>query len=109
GTAKVGVIRLTTGLAWLGDKRTYSRQLFRTRLDRYGSSRSYWEFLTPAQRMERGVPARLLDLDEVANVVVRLARDESLFGRVLVGWSDGPPGLISWGDRGYRELEAIDL
>jgi NAD(P)-dependent dehydrogenase (short-subunit alcohol dehydrogenase family) len=108
-TAKAGVLRLTTGLAWLGEREHIRVNCFAPGWIATDPVRSYWETLTPGQRMERGVPARLLDLEEVANAVVRLARDESLFGRVLVWWSDGPPGLIPWGDRGYGELEAIDL
>ena len=50
--------------------------------------------------MKRGAPERLLQLDEVADAVFGLARDESLFGRVLVWWSDALPGLISWRDPG---------
>jgi hypothetical protein len=69
--------------------------------------RQYWESLTPAERVERGVPSRLLTTDEVAEVVVRLADDASLAGRILVWWSEDVPRLIQWGDRGYRDL--VDL
>jgi hypothetical protein len=54
---------------------------------------------------QRGAPSRLLSLEEVADAVVRLATDESLCGRVLVWWSEDPPWLIPWGDRGYEELQ----
>jgi NAD(P)-dependent dehydrogenase (short-subunit alcohol dehydrogenase family) len=63
--------------------------------------RTYWESLTPAQRIERGVPARLLTTDQVAEAVVQLATDETLAGRVLLWWSDDEPRLIEFGDRGY--------
>jgi NAD(P)-dependent dehydrogenase (short-subunit alcohol dehydrogenase family) len=69
--------------------------------------RQYWESLTPAERAERGVPSRLLTVDEVANAVVRLANDRSVAGRVLVWWSEDAPRLVRWGDRGYREFEAF--
>jgi len=108
-SAKAGVIRLTTGLAWLREKEHICVNCFAPGWIATDEVRSYWEALTPTQRLERGAPARLLDLEEVAEAVVRLARDESLFGRVLVWWSDDSPGLIPWGDPGYRELEAIVL
>jgi NAD(P)-dependent dehydrogenase (short-subunit alcohol dehydrogenase family) len=101
--AKAGVIRLTTGLA--------------TDVAQYGirvnclapgwiatdGPRQYWESLTPDERVERGVPARLLSAEEIAGMVVRLAADERLNGRVVVWWSEDEPRLIEWGDRGYRE------
>jgi len=108
-SAKAGVIRLTTGLAWLREKEHIRVNCFAPGWIATDEVRSYWEKLTPTQRVERGAPARLLDLEEAADAVVRLARDESLFGRVLVWWSDDAPGLVAWGDRGYGELEAIAL
>ncbi len=71
--------------------------------------RKYWESLTPAQHIERGVPSRLLSLDDVSNAVIRLATDRTLAGRVLVWWSEDQPCLIRWGDRGYRDTEEIAL
>jgi len=35
-------------------------------------------------------------------MVVGLATDDSMNGRVVVWWSEDPPRLIRWGDRGYR-------
>jgi len=105
--AKSGSIRLTTGLAWLGEKEHIRVNCFAPGWIATDEVRSYWETLTPAQRTERGAPDRLLQLDEVADAVVRLARDESLFGRVLVWWPDDSPGLIPWGDRGYGELQPL--
>jgi len=40
---------------------------------------------------------------------VRLAIDRSLNGRIVVWWSEDPPRLIQWGDRGYRNLEELSL
>ena len=101
--AKSGVIRLTTVLAkdvandgirvnclapgWIGTD----------------GPRQYWESLTPAQRAERGVPSKLLSAAEIAEMVVRLANDSSLNGRVVVWWSEDSPRIIEWGDRGYRD------
>lgn len=66
--------------------------------------RAFWDPLSPEERKQRGAPSRLLELDQVADAVVRLATDESLHGRVLVWWSEDEPGLIPWCDPGYREL-----
>jgi NAD(P)-dependent dehydrogenase (short-subunit alcohol dehydrogenase family) len=67
--------------------------------------RQYWESLTPAQRAERGVPSRLLAIDDVADMVFHLATDHSLTGRVVVWWSDKEPELIEWADRGYERAQ----
>jgi hypothetical protein len=66
--------------------------------------RTFWERWTPEERIERGAPSRLLELEQVADAVVRLATDESLHGRVMVWWSEDEPRLIPWGDVGYAEL-----
>src|ERR1039457_3673929 len=55
-------------------------------------------------RKTLGAPSRLLELDQVADAVVRLATGESLHGRVLVWWSEDEPRLIPWGDVGYAAL-----
>jgi NAD(P)-dependent dehydrogenase (short-subunit alcohol dehydrogenase family) len=102
--AKSGVIRLTTGVAkdvandgirvnclapgWIGTD----------------GPRQYWESLTPTQRAERGVPSKLLSIEGIAEMVVRLATDSSLNGRVIVWWSEDSPRIIEWGDRGYRTV-----
>jgi NAD(P)-dependent dehydrogenase (short-subunit alcohol dehydrogenase family) len=102
--AKLGVIRLTTGVAkeiagdgirinclapgWIASE----------------APKQYWESLTAAERVERGVPSKLLSTDEIAGMVVRLATDRSLNGRVVVWWSEDVPRLIEWGDRGYSNF-----
>jgi NAD(P)-dependent dehydrogenase (short-subunit alcohol dehydrogenase family) len=100
--AKSGVIRLTTGVA-----RDVAKDGIRVNCLAPGwigsdGPRQYWESLTPAERAERGVPSKLLSTEEIAGMVVRLATDPSLNGRVVVWWSEDPPRLIQWGDRGYR-------
>ncbi len=67
--------------------------------------KAYWESLTPEQRRERGVPDTLLSLEEVAGAILRLATDESLFGRIMVWWNGEPPRLIAEGDNGFQALE----
>ena len=78
-TAKAGVIRLTTMLAWLGEEE-------RIRVN----------CLAPGW----------IASEQVAEAVVLLAADETLSGRVMVWWSEDTPGLIPWGDRGYAALAA---
>jgi NAD(P)-dependent dehydrogenase (short-subunit alcohol dehydrogenase family) len=71
--------------------------------------RQYWESLTPAERLTRGVPSILLTPDQIADVVVRLASNRALNGRIVVWWSDDKPRLIQWGDRGYHVFEEFTL
>jgi len=42
--------------------------------------------------------------DEIADAVMRLATDESLYGRILVWWSEDAPSFIPFGDREYATL-----
>jgi hypothetical protein len=39
-------------------------------------------------------------------MVLRIASDDSLHGRVVLWWSEDGPRLIEWGDCGYRESVA---
>jgi len=107
--AKAGVLRLSTGLGWLGEKEHICVNCFAPGWIASEHVRTYWESLTPTQRIERGAPSRLLELTEVADAVVRLATDESLSGRVLVWWSEDSPGLIPWADPGYATLTPLIL
>jgi NAD(P)-dependent dehydrogenase (short-subunit alcohol dehydrogenase family) len=102
-TAKAGVIRFTTMLAWLGQENIRVNCLAPGWIAS-PPVRAYVDSLTTEQRKERGVPSKLLSVDEVADAVVRLATDESLCGRILVWWSEDEPRLIPWGDRGYAGL-----
>ncbi len=102
--AKAGVIRLTTMLAWLGPQENIRVNCLAPGWIASPPVRAFVDPLTPEQRKERGVPSRLLSLDEVADAVVRLATDESLCGRILLWWSEDEPRLIPWADRGYSDL-----
>lgn len=107
--AKAGIIRLTTALAWLGERENIRINCLAPGWIASEHVRNYWESLTPQQRVERAVPSRLLALEEVASAVYRLATDASLAGRVLVWWSENAPGLIPWGDRGYAALTDYEV
>ena len=102
--AKGGVVTMTTGLA-----RDLAPHGIRINCLTPGwidsdAPRQYWESLTPEQRIERSVPARLLKTTDVADIVARIANDESLNGRIIVWWSEDRPRLVAWGDRGYRDF-----
>ncbi len=101
--AKAGVIRFTTGLAGLAATDRVRVNCLAPGWIATDGPRTYWESLTADQRRERGVPAQLLTTDQVAEMVVRLAADDSLAGRVVLWWSEDAPRLIEWGDRGYLE------
>jgi NAD(P)-dependent dehydrogenase (short-subunit alcohol dehydrogenase family) len=101
-TAKAGLIRLTTTLEWLAKRDRIRVNCLAPGWIATDGPRQYWESMTPAQRAERGAPATLLSVDQVASAVVHLATDETLAGRVLAWWSDDPPRFIAGGDRGYE-------
>lgn len=105
--AKAGVIRLTTTLGWLAEKEHIRVNCLAPGWIATAELRAFWEPLTSEERQARGAPRRLLQLEEVADAVVRLVTDESLAGRVLVWWSEDAPGLIPWCDPGYGELDAL--
>ena len=107
--AKLGVIRLTTWVAKDAANDGIRVNCLAPGWIATDGPRQYWESLTPVQRAERGVPSKLLSTKEIADVVVRLATDRSLNGRVVVWWSEDLPRLIEWGDRGYRNVAELSL
>jgi hypothetical protein len=56
----------------------------------------------PPEQQSRGIPSRLLSLDESPRRGVRLATGGSLTGYVPVWWSEDQPGVIEWADRCYQ-------
>lgn len=105
--SKAAMIRMTTRLASLAETDGINVNCLAPGWIATQGVQSYWESLTPAERAERHVPSRLLTTDQISEVVVRLAEDRSLAGRVLVWWSEDTPRLIEWGDRGYRDFAAF--
>jgi NAD(P)-dependent dehydrogenase (short-subunit alcohol dehydrogenase family) len=108
--AKAGVIRLTTTLDWLAEKERIRVNCLAPGWIATPSPgpKEYWESLSPAQRKERRAPSRPLEPEQIADAVWQLATDESLFGRVMVWWSeDEKPFLVAKLDRGYQSGERV--
>ncbi len=103
--AKGGVLRLTTGLAWLGEKEHIRVNCLVPDWVASPQVVAYVNSLKPEERGLRGVPERLITPEEIAGAVLRLATDDSLAGRVMVWWCGQSPRLVPWRDRGYERLE----
>jgi NAD(P)-dependent dehydrogenase (short-subunit alcohol dehydrogenase family) len=103
--AKAGILRLTTGLAWIGEKEHIRVNCLVPDWVASPQVVAYVDSLKPEERRPRGVPDRLITPDEIAGAVLRLVTDESLAGRVMVWWCGQSPRLIPWRDRGYERLE----
>ena len=103
--AKMGVIRLTTALGWLGERERIRINCLVPDWVASPEVKSYFDSLTPEQRKRSGVPDVLTTLDEIDDAVVGLVTDETLSGRVMVMWSGKPRRLIPMGDPGYERLE----
>jgi NAD(P)-dependent dehydrogenase (short-subunit alcohol dehydrogenase family) len=102
---KAAVIRLTTMLASLQQSDGIRVNCLAPGWIAAPQVLEYWEPLSAEERKLRGAPSRLLRLDEVADAVFRLATDESLYGRIMLWWSEDEPRLIPWGDRGYESSD----
>ncbi|HKD45990.1 MAG TPA: SDR family NAD(P)-dependent oxidoreductase [Candidatus Angelobacter sp.] len=103
--AKSGILRLTTGLGWMGEKESIRVNCLVPDWVASPQVVAYVDSLKPEERGPRGVPDRLITPNEIAGAVLRLVTDESLAGRVMVWWCGQSPRLIPWRDRGYERLE----
>ena len=103
--AKAGVARLATTMAGFAGSHGVRVNCIVPDWVATEELQAYVASLTPEQRRAGDVPDSLTTLDEIADAVLRLIRDESLSGRVLVWWSGQKPGLIPLKDPGYSALE----
>jgi NAD(P)-dependent dehydrogenase (short-subunit alcohol dehydrogenase family) len=107
--AKIGVLRMTTTLSALRDTDNIRLNCLVPHWVAVPEVKAYWETLTPEERRATNAPPKLIELDEVAQAVVRLITDENLAGRVLI-LREGPRAeLISADDRGYASTEPYKL
>jgi NAD(P)-dependent dehydrogenase (short-subunit alcohol dehydrogenase family) len=70
--AKIGVLRMTPTLSSLRHKDNIRVNCLVPHWIAVPEVKAYWETLTPEDRRAKGVPAKLIELDEVARAVVRL-------------------------------------
>jgi NAD(P)-dependent dehydrogenase (short-subunit alcohol dehydrogenase family) len=107
--AKIGVLRMTTTLAGLHDSDNIRVNCLVPHWVAVPAVKAYWDTLTPDQRRARGAPPKLIELNEVAQAVVRLITDENLAGRVLILWDGSRGELIGANDPGYASTEPYRL
>ena len=106
-TAKAAVIRFTTMLGPLVAKENIRVNcLAPDWVATEHIAHAVAEF-TPEQREEWDVPQRITTLEEIAAIVLWLAIDESLNGRIALWVKDVGPHFIPWGDPGYAALESF--
>lgn len=103
--AKMGLIRLATTLGPLHASDGIRVNCLVPAWIATPEVKSYVDSLTPQQRKEGEVPDVLITLDEIATVVLRLATDETLAGRIMVYFNSEQPRLIPQADPGYAALE----
>ena len=106
-TAKAGVMRLTTTLAWMGTKEGIRVNCVVPHWIGTEHIKAVVAGMTAEQRRASAVPDVLLAPEEVADAVLRLATDESLTGRLLVCHGGQSPRLIPFGDAGYARLDEL--
>jgi NAD(P)-dependent dehydrogenase (short-subunit alcohol dehydrogenase family) len=104
-TAKASIIRLTTTMAWLQEKERIRVNCIVPAWIASEEVKEFWEGLTPQQREQYNAPEVLLTLDEVADAVLELIKNDKLAGRVMVLWNGEPRRLIAEGDPGYAKFE----
>jgi len=67
--------------------------------------KQYFDSLPLDRRGKDGIPEVLTALEEIADAVLELVKNDDLAGRVLVWWSGKAPALITFGDPGYANVE----
>jgi NAD(P)-dependent dehydrogenase (short-subunit alcohol dehydrogenase family) len=102
--AKMGLIRLTTTLAPLKELEGVRVNCLVPAWIASPEVKSYVDSLSPQQRKEGNVPDVLITPDEIADLVLRLATDETLAGRIAVWFNGEKPKLVPVGDPGYELL-----
>ena len=102
---KAGVMHFTATLEWLAKQEAIRVNCLVPDWVASAEVMAYVNSLTDEERKENGVPDELITLDKIAELVVRLATDESLAGRVMVRWCGEQPQWIADGDPGYERLE----
>jgi NAD(P)-dependent dehydrogenase (short-subunit alcohol dehydrogenase family) len=104
-TAKAGVIRFTTTLAWMGPKQRIRVNCLAPHWIGTEHIKAAIAGMTADERRAWAVPDVLISPEEMADAVLRLATDEQLAGRVMVLYGGRPGRLIPLGDPGFAELE----
>src|SRR5262249_25125186 len=100
-TAKAGVMRITTTLNWMGAKEGIRVNCLVPHWIGTDHIKAAIAEMTLEQRRDWAVPPVLITPEEVADAVLRLARDERLAGRLLVCVGGQAPRLISLGGSGF--------
>jgi NAD(P)-dependent dehydrogenase (short-subunit alcohol dehydrogenase family) len=106
-TAKMGVVRLTTTLAWMGAQEGIRVNCLVPHWIGTEHVKGVVAGMTPEERRQWAVPDVLIPPEEIAEAVLRLATDGSLAGRVLVYFGGRPPQLVPFGDPGYAQLDEL--
>jgi NAD(P)-dependent dehydrogenase (short-subunit alcohol dehydrogenase family) len=108
-TAKAGVLRLTTTLAWMGAKEGIRVNCLVPHWIGTEHIKGVVAGMTAEERRKWAVPDVLIAPEEIADAVLRLATDGGLAGRVMVFFGGRPPRLIPFGDPGYAQLDDMDI
>lgn len=103
--AKVAVMRIATTLAYLRETDNIRVNCLIPDWVATAEVQAYVNSLTAEERKARDVPEELIPLEEIGDLVLRLATDERLGGRVVIRWCGQRAQLIPLGDRGYGSLE----
>jgi NAD(P)-dependent dehydrogenase (short-subunit alcohol dehydrogenase family) len=92
--AKAAVMRLTATLAPLNDRMSIRANCICPGWVATENVRSLTSGLSTEEKRKRHIPDSMLTPDHIGEAVLRLARDESLFGRILLYYEPGQCRLI---------------